>query len=639
MFDLLDRLAAERRPENTRVAFPWRVIENSLCGVECGLLLLALSGVAGRPYAGGMNIREQSTTESPTWLRPWRLEWPAWLLSFVFLIVGLPLFYRMPPWCDLTLYDLAARAIMTGGVHYRDVFDTNLPGFVWSLTGIRRAFGSSTEVVRVVDLAIVMVCCLLLAWLAIRAGADRRSIAWFAAGASVFYPFTTEFCHAQRDVWMLLPALLALSIRLRQSRSRPWVFGVAEGLLWGMAVWFKPHAIFPALGAWLATNRRDFRANLLGGTLAGAAGVAWLLTTDTWPYFVEVFTKWNPHYTEYLFVEMGWRAVSHWFHFAPWTYLQPLIVLLILADLCRHRRWVARLPQWLYVAAPDERTAAVRSALGAFYLAWLLQSYLLQRQFPYVHVPGTLIVFALFAAHRWAIVPFGLVFLLLSSLIAYSCEHTPAWKARAERIEQSFPWLWLAIPRHPLTDPARLALWTECWKPLDPAESRRRQDRLASYPGYFAAISIDESHETAEWLRTHGATADTVIAWHSSPHAVYLGLSGTPAFRFMHVDTPLIRKATYEFMKDELIRVALPRAKYVVSDLSRTFVASPPERMYDWNRPGIDLPEIASTAFPYNQPVVFRSGNGRGRYVVHEVRTPVTITEYDLPYGNIWGRE
>jgi hypothetical protein len=569
---------------------------------------------------------------------PWRWEWLGWLLAVAFLAIGVPIFLRMPPWCDLTLYDLAARAIMTGGVHYRDVFDTNLPGFVWTLVLVRRTFGPGTEAVRLVDLAIVFACCLLLVRLARQAGADRRAIAWFAAGAALFYPFTTEFCHAQRDVWMLLPALVAVTVRLRESRSRRFAFGVLEGVLWGVAVWFKPHVLFPAVGVWLATGRRDFLANLLGGSLVGALGIAWLVRTGTWPHFVEVFTKWNPHYTEYLFAEIGWRAVSHWFHFAPWTYLQPLVVFLAIADLCRHRHWVAKLPRWLYRAPTTEHIGHVRAVLGALYLAWLLQSFLLQRQFPYVHVPGTLIAFALFAAHRWAVVPFGIAFLAVSSGIAWNFQGTPAGNSRVDRIERAFPWLWLAVPRHSLSVPERLELWPDCWRALDAAESRRRQDRLANYPDFFSSIGVDEAHEVAVWLRDRGATAADVIAWHSSPHAVYLDLPGTPAFRFMHADTPLIRRATYEYMRAELIAAA-PRTQYVVSDLCRTFVGAPPERVDDWQARSIVLPPGADRLFPYDQPVVFRSGGGRGRYVVHERTRPVERIEYDPPHESIWKRE
>lgn len=600
-----------------------------------------------------MNSAESPELKPSVRLRPWRWEWLGWLLAIVFLAIGLPLFYRMPPWCDLTLYDLAARAIMTGGVHYRDVFDTNLPGFVWTLVLVRRGFGPSTEAVRLVDLAIVFSCVALLFRLAKRAGADGTALAWFAAGTAIFYPFATEFCHAQRDVWMLLPSLLALTLRLREPRNRPFLTGLLEGVLWGVAVWFKPHVLFPAAGVWLVTARRltpdrrwrstrdDFLGNLLGGSLVGALGIVWLVRTGTWPYFVEIFAKWNPHYTEYLFAEIGWRAVSHPFHFAPWTYLQPLVAFLCIADIATagSRRWPDRLPRWLYVPSSDDRARAVRYAIGALYLAWLLQSFLLQRQFPYVHVPSTLIAFAILAAHRWAAVPFGLAFFALALGFHLLCDFSPAVMKRAERVERSFEWFWHAVPRHPITAPARLHEWPGCWDELHGTEYRQRQDRLGSYSGYFAGITFDEAHEMAAWLRERGATAGDVICWHSSPHAVYLDLPGTPGFRFMHVDTPLIRRATYEYLKEELIRDAVPRAKYVVIDLCRSFVNAPPDLASEWHRREPPLPPLAITVFPYSGPVVFRSGNGRGRYVVRELKKPVDVTEYDLPKGNIWGRE
>src|SRR5262249_36124668 len=57
--------------------------------------------------------------------------WPVWLgrLAFgVLLVVGVPLFLRMPLWADSALYDTCAMTVLRGGVHYRDTFDTNLPG-------------------------------------------------------------------------------------------------------------------------------------------------------------------------------------------------------------------------------------------------------------------------------------------------------------------------------------------------------------------------------------------------------------------------------------------------------------------------------------------------------------------------------
>ena len=142
--------------------------------------------------------------------------WLARVVLVAALAAGVPPFLRMPPWCDLTLYDVAARSLLAGGVHYRDVFDTNMPGFVWALTAVRVTLGWSVEAARAVDLLIVAGAVLLLDRLAARAGADRAARAWAVAGAAMFYPFTSEFNHCQRDVWMLLPALAAVAVRVRR---------------------------------------------------------------------------------------------------------------------------------------------------------------------------------------------------------------------------------------------------------------------------------------------------------------------------------------------------------------------------------------------------------------------------------------
>src|SRR5439155_8954279 len=95
-----------------------------------------------------------------------RAELPAWIALLLLLLAGLPLFLCMPLWADATLYDLCARNILDGGIHYRDIFDTNLPGMVWLHAGIRSLFGWSSEALRAVDFAIVCgVAALLTVWL------------------------------------------------------------------------------------------------------------------------------------------------------------------------------------------------------------------------------------------------------------------------------------------------------------------------------------------------------------------------------------------------------------------------------------------------------------------------------------------
>lgn len=154
-----------------------------------------------------------------------------WLCTGALLLVGVPLFLRMPLWCDATLYAVAARTVSSGGVHYRDVFDTNPPGFVWLVAAVRGAFGDGDFALRVADLVVMAVVVpLLLRWARV-GGASRAAVAWAAAA---FYPYSQEFDHVQRDTWMMLPALAAVALRMRRAERGPApLLAVGEGLGWG----------------------------------------------------------------------------------------------------------------------------------------------------------------------------------------------------------------------------------------------------------------------------------------------------------------------------------------------------------------------------------------------------------------------
>ena len=51
-----------------------------------------------------------TTLPEPARRYPWRSAVLGWLAAAVFLAAGVPLFLRMPLWCDATLYQLAARS-------------------------------------------------------------------------------------------------------------------------------------------------------------------------------------------------------------------------------------------------------------------------------------------------------------------------------------------------------------------------------------------------------------------------------------------------------------------------------------------------------------------------------------------------
>jgi hypothetical protein len=230
------------------------------------------------------------------------------------------LFLRMPVFNDVVLYDMAARNVLHGGVHYRDIFDTNLPGMVWMHILVRSLLGWRSEAIRLADGVIIgVIIWLVTDWLRIQ-GLGRSVRVWTMALLAAFYLFTSEWCHCQRDTWMLLPALLALRLRRGQIERMtgsadhgqqatecetpcvPYHFflvAAAEGLCWGAAFWIKPFVAIPALlcgliGAVTVCRSRpspgrllalDIGGVLTGGLVAGSLGAGWLLMSGAWGPF------------------------------------------------------------------------------------------------------------------------------------------------------------------------------------------------------------------------------------------------------------------------------------------------------------------------------------------------------------------
>ena len=275
-------------------------------------------------------------------------------VTVIALVIGLPLFLRSPLWTDLTLYDVAARNLLWGGVHYRDVFDTNLPGFVWIMVLIRGALGFDPLALRLVDLAIVTGIVLLIDRIAKLGGASPVARWWAIAGAAVLYPSTVEMAHAQRDTWMALPAAAAVLLRLRRlnrtgvSRGRVFRDSALEGALWGVAVWIKPHCLLMAAGVWLfsvwrvanTAERRfaGFAADLLGNLACGLAlavlGIGGIALSGGWPYFWDILTVWAPEYARLARREFAGRYHQELHWFPPWSlWLIPTVPLAMLSIL------------------------------------------------------------------------------------------------------------------------------------------------------------------------------------------------------------------------------------------------------------------------------------------------------------------
>jgi hypothetical protein len=189
----------------------------------------------------------------------------SWLCAGVVLLAVLtvPQTLCLPLTADTQHYDIQADCALNGGVLYRDVLEPNLPGVVWVHMLVRSIAGWSSEVMRAFDLLMVIGIAILLCHClnsfertsdlnvttsdALRVG-SLMLLVWCC------YVSLPEWCHCQRDIWMLLPALGAMSVRLHRCESsnpRWWTGSFVEGLLWGCAFWLKPFVAIPAICVWV----------------------------------------------------------------------------------------------------------------------------------------------------------------------------------------------------------------------------------------------------------------------------------------------------------------------------------------------------------------------------------------------------
>ena len=368
----------------------------------------------------------------------WNSEGLAWFCLLGLVILGLPLTLCMPLWCDVTLYDVAARNVLEGGVHYRDVFDTNLPGMVWIQAGVRGLFGWSFEALRITEAVVLTGIILLLTdWLR-EMGVSRAGRIWFAVGVVLFYFSLNESCQCQRDTWMLLPALLAIRLRLnRLARTNAvdvpplslrvrFVQAAFEGSLWGVGIWIKPHLLIPIITIWIVSalwmsgpridaSRRlilDTLGLIVGGVAVGGLGVAWLLVSGTWSSFSDVFLQWNTHYWAGTKAQLPYRYILTFFYFQSWSLIHLVALPLALCNLGRARFWSAAYepaPQNPEVLPPtgstgnrrSNATDCARAVLSALYLGWMAQALYFQRAYAYVHVAELILAMALVTAHFW----------------------------------------------------------------------------------------------------------------------------------------------------------------------------------------------------------------------------------------------
>jgi hypothetical protein len=529
----------------------------------------------------------------------------------VILSIGIPLFLRTPVWVDVTYHDLSAWNVLHGGVHYRDVFETNLPGMVWLHCLVRPLVGWSHEAIRAVDLIVIGTVVLILAQLMKRSGVTLTGRAWFLVASALFYLFETEFIHCQRDGWMLLPAVTATWLRVRRvAKPQAAFWSIAEGFLWGCAVWIKPHVLLPALLVWLVSLRFQTRrlaifdtlSLVAGGLIAGTAGTLWLVRTGTWPHMWDVLLNWNQEYYKWSWPDLWYKIRLVTAYFPPFSLLHFVAVPVAVIALFR------RVPS--------------RAMLSALYLGWLGQATVIQKVFDYAHAPPTLLGLAVLASHRLPVGPVFLAWCLIAGL-ANEFGGKSEWFTSLDR---DYPITTKnVLPHHPIARGERLTLWTRCWHD----DSWELKDRLSFYPYTHSTPQWAELQLVADFLRTKNLKDRELICWHDSTHPLYVWLGIRPGIRYPHVITAMKFRSKLDVIRREAFESP---ARYVVSDLlpvtyemKESFGPFPPPGPADKLPP--EFPSWAPNVYPWNQPVVFRAG----RFVVHEVKNPHGEIEFPLP--------
>ncbi|QDT27090.1 hypothetical protein Enr10x_24040 [Gimesia panareensis] len=535
--------------------------------------------------------------------------WFASCILVLLLILCVPLFIRMPLATDVVLYDVQAETVLKGGTLYQDMFETNLPGIVWLHMLIRPLIGMSSDALRCVDsLFLTGTVALLMLW-------NRRNqlsvtgMLWVGITLYAFYFSLSEWCHFQRDTIILLPALGALWMRRKQldrlcEEKSPtalsligWAF--LEGLLWATAFWIKPFVAIPALCVWLGSvwlARRwrgvllDWTGLLAGGLFLGAMGIAWLWQTGAWPWFLETFLEWNPEYVAAR--KSGWtflRFAQFLYRFYPWFLLHLFAIplaLIVLKDCWGSRRKAGTDGE----PAPGQRDETLLSLL---YLGWLTQSLAFQHLFDYVHPPSHLLAITVIGGY-------------LGSRYR----------------QRSLGWGWksgmtlfalLVVLTFPSFKPERARLWKTCLTQSSNAELKARLALLVQ-------VDWEDLEAVKQFLAAQKIKGRELHCYNSTLIYLYPELNLQPATRFGFFDSVLVfcrkhREDLHKAIEDS------PQ-KFIVTDLiesgfNRETALATPENPAQ-NLPP-QYPVSLKGAYPWSQPVVFRSG----RYLVHQVQRPL----------------
>ena len=548
-----------------------------------------------------------------------------WCAVIVLLAVNFPLFLSSPLNGDAIYYDLQAQCIATGGVLYRDMLETNLPGAVWTHSMVRAIGGESSFALRAFDFVVFTLIVWMLARWVLQVAVVKRDESpdvqqdpqilpsTFVLACFLFYLPLSPWSQTQRDLWMLLPAVVALYLRATVVRSiqtevyrHVTAFSILEGICWGAAFWMKPHIALPAIVVILAStmltgwSRRvvaSICSIILGGLLIGAVGSGWLIASGAWPHFWDTQLHWNTEYLEarkhWTFVERGQELLTG---FTPWSWLHllalPLAVWIFVSRFSREVAFavgdLAKDPSTTgsFSRSTNGRLTRTRSEnrrvlLAALYVGWMLQIILLQHTFAYIQVPAVLLAIAVVASCPIPVKSLPLQRAIPAAFIALAFLTSDA--INFERMQ-----CWGDCVARPATSP-------DAAISLRPKLDARPDELWKEYPA------------VVEFLRSQNVSNTDVFVYHWSQLSLYSDLNLTPPHRYVITDS---HEALFPKQANRIQEaIAQSSFRFVVTDLgSLGITTEQADKLVNSGNLPMQLSDAVSNRFPFTLPIVFRSG-------------------------------
>ena len=431
-------------------------------------------------------------------------------------------------------------------------------------------------------------------------------------------PATFSPCEGEKGLRDSFPeqcdeSFTPLSTEVLPRFSKPIVaMAVLEGILWASAFWLKPFVAVPAIAVIIGSRRfaTSFRlwglhsvVVVSGGLLAGGVGILWMVQSGCWSYFIETLTGWNGDYFQS--GRSRWtlnRYAAHAGRFWPWILLHaPALVVSIFGLFVR---------QVVSLRSPQSFATAL---LQSLYLGWMLQAFLLQQMFDYIHVSGVLL--AIGVCGQWVSRA------MKGSNDARTVSDRDWPSAQGLVSATSILFFCLAIVSSPLVRAARLKHWTACVGACFGGQlSPTTRDALALNP--FPRWS--ELQPMLDHIQAKQIPDRSLVAYNGNLIHIYPELSFRPPTRFVYLD---VLTRLFPDRRDQMTAaMEASRAKWVVSDLIEDGWEG--ELAADKLLPEEISRKRAEMFFPYNQTPVFRSGG----YVLFRIDQPIgRLTDEYLP--------